>query len=90
MKVIFLDFDGVLNSEEFFIMSHHSADDKKGWTETDDFDPYAVKLLNQITKATGAKIVISSAWRINRTIEWLKALMYAVGVTGEIIDKTKH
>ena len=88
MKVIFLDIDGVLNSEEFFIMRHHSAEDKKGWTEKDDIDPYAVKLLNQITEVTNAVIVVSSAWREGRTVDWLSGFLRGVGVRAKVIGRT--
>lgn len=54
MKVIFLDIDGVLNSEEFFI-------NNKGLNL--EIDEEKVKILKEIIDKTGAKIVISSSWR---------------------------
>lgn len=51
-KIIFLDVDGVLNSEEFF----RSATKEERKTM---MDGKAVKLLNQLT---GAKVVITSSW----------------------------
>ena len=52
MKVIFLDIDGVLNAHEYDpeVLSGQIRRDK-------------VDLLNRILKVTGAKIVMSSAWR---------------------------
>lgn len=48
MKVIFLDIDGVLNS----------------WSTGYKITTKKLQLLNYILEATGAKIVISSSWRI--------------------------
>lgn len=47
MKLIFLDFDGVISNEE----SRYALNGKK------------MELVKQICDATGAKIVISSSWR---------------------------
>ena len=48
LRVIFLDIDGVL--------SHY----KSRW----NIDPQKVALLEEILKSTGAKIVVSSSWRV--------------------------
>lgn len=54
MKVIFLDIDGVLNSEQYI-------------RECDGcgivIDPSKMVLLKQIVDATGTKIVLSTSWR---------------------------
>ncbi len=55
MNYIFLDIDGVLNSEEFLLQNR----DKLG-----QIDPSKVKLLADLVKATEAKIILSSSWRI--------------------------
>ena len=78
MKVIFLDIDGVLNSEE-------SA--KKGI----HIDSNMVLRLKAIMEATGAKIVISSTWRIRTSIKTLEELFWATGLghhSRKIIDVT--
>lgn len=54
MKVIFLDFDGVLNSTKYML-----ACGKSGLV----FDPTKMLLLQQIQRATDAKIVLSTSWR---------------------------
>ncbi|MBR4864842.1 MAG: hypothetical protein IKU07_09720 [Oscillospiraceae bacterium] len=56
MKVIFLDFDGVLNSNAYLMRSGG-----QGVT----IDPARMVLLKQIVDATGAKIVLSSSWRLH-------------------------
>ena len=54
MKVIFLDFDGVLNYERYVRAS-------KGFGLI--IDPERMKLLKQITDKTGAVVVLSTSWR---------------------------
>ena len=61
-KVIFLDLDGVLNTEEYFA----SLKDKGLPTEDSFgnlFSPDAVENLRHIIETTNAQIVISSSWR---------------------------
>jgi hypothetical protein len=53
MKVIFLDIDGVLNSETFLKCNPNEAIDRK-----------SVSILKKIIDVTGAAIVMSSAWRL--------------------------
>lgn len=84
MKIIFLDIDGVLNSAAWFKRRKGKELDKDNF----HFDPEAVKELNKITDETGAKIVLSSTWRKNRSLESLRELFQNVGITGELIDKT--
>lgn len=56
MKVIFLDVDGVLNSEKYY--TEHMEDMMEN-----PVDRECVRRLKQIVDATGAKIVLSSSWR---------------------------
>ena len=90
MKVIFLDVDGVLNSENFY--RKRGAPDYRFEDEPPyplcEFDPESIKLLNQIIEKTKAKIVVSSTWRIGRTVEELKTLFKSVGIEGDVIDRT--
>ena len=92
MKVIFLDIDGVLNSEDWF---------KRRFEETDkdivhsqypfyEFDKGLVQNLNRIIKETGAKVVVSSTWRLGRSVEELQEILEKVGFEGKVIDKTPH
>jgi hypothetical protein len=90
MKVIFLDIDGVLNHQNWYQYRYENIDMKLVSNEYPkyEFDPKSVECLNWITDATGAKIVVSSTWRLGRTVEELQGLLKSVGVTGEVIDKT--
>lgn len=54
MKVLFLDIDGVVNSEESF---------KNGSGGNTDIDPYMAFLVGKIQLETDCKVVLSSSWR---------------------------
>lgn len=59
-KIIFLDIDGVLNTQLWYIQKNrHTPIDKYGYA----FDPNAVANLKRIVEETGADIVISSSWK---------------------------
>ena len=59
-KVIFLDIDGVLNTNWWYTqMDRNTPKDKYGYA----FDPKAVANLKRIVEETGANIVISSSWK---------------------------
>lgn len=69
-KIIFLDFDGVLNSVRSVVADQKCVnavrvkyDILAGHKIHSGFDPIAVKLIKEIVRRTGARIVVSSAWR---------------------------
>jgi len=62
IKIIFLDIDGVINSEDWF-MSDRNPGNLNG--QEGDIDPLCAERINKICQETGAKIVLSSDWRIN-------------------------
>ncbi|MFW6225708.1 MAG: HAD domain-containing protein [bacterium] len=76
MKVIFLDIDGVLNVIPTDI-------DKFGCTFHDNF----VDNLRWIIEETGAKIVISSTWRMGG-LKYIRDMWEFRNYPGEIIDIT--
>ena len=55
MKILFLDFDGVLNSERY--IRNHMGDG------TVIVDPLCMTLIRDIVRATKAKIVLTTSWR---------------------------
>jgi hypothetical protein len=65
MKIIFLDCDGVLNSQKFFNSGggKHRMGDVGLSFGASQLDPAGLALVDKIVDATGAKIVISSSWR---------------------------
>lgn len=76
MKIIFLDIDGVLNLK-------YPGHDKYGRL----FHPHFIDNLRTILEATGAKIVMSSSWKING-IDWLRDMWKDRNLPGEIVDIT--
>lgn len=63
MKVIFLDVDGVLNSE-YDLMIHREKNNITGSILYAEVEDRPLKLLKELVDKTGAKIVVSSSWRI--------------------------
>lgn len=82
MKIIFLDIDGVLNNYDILA---------KADAQPDTIDPVMVSRVNKIVEATGAKIVLSSTWRIMFGLEQtVNAYLIPAGLKGEVIDATPH
>lgn len=86
MRVLFLDLDGVVNSHDWF--RRRVKERPTGSYFERQIDPQAIALLNEITKATGTKVVISSTWRKNHTLQELRAGLGNRGFRGEIIGMT--
>lgn len=72
--VLFLDFDGVLNSTDWYQRRTH-----RGSLPYDEIDPLAVQRLNRIVAETGCKIVVSSTWRLLYSLDQFKAMLMLVG-----------
>lgn len=92
MKIIFLDIDGVLNSNDWYVYRRDNVpmDSVHAQYPFYELDPRAVKNLNRLINETGAKVVISSTWRLGRTISELQELLDSVGFIGEIVGITPH
>lgn len=92
IKVIFLDIDGVLNCHDWYSKRWKMYQEQDDIIERDypmnEVDTELIQRLNRITTTTGAKIVISSTWRMGRTLDELKTLFGNWGISGELIDKT--
>lgn len=89
MNVIFLDIDGVLRTD---------ASDRH-WSEVTGqpipksvfdrlFSNRSISILNEIIYYTGAKVVITSTWRVQNTLEELIEKFKIRGFRGHIIGKT--
>jgi hypothetical protein len=83
MKVIFLDFDGVLNH-----LDHFRATSGKRSSEAEGLDIECVKRLNRIIEATGAKVCVSSTWRLGKTLCGLRDILNDRGFVGKVVGKT--
>lgn len=63
MKILFVDLDGVLNSKRYFdskVWQERPKKSREDW-KLASIDDTKIPLLNRITDATGARIVISSS-----------------------------
>lgn len=85
-KIIFLDFDGVLNTEHYQGLLRYQGEP---WQDEHGafFDPNAVKQLRRIIDATGADIVIESSWKY-LGLDAMKELWKVRNLPGRVIDIT--
>lgn len=102
MRAIFLDIDGVLNSEAFLrrlearhrALGHEGPTRPKRDTTCDCFKLYhqidrdAVARLNRLVAETEAKLVISSSWRKLFDPPELEAILVEHGLVAEIFGST--
>lgn len=85
MRVVFLDIDGVMNS--------FASAKRFGSYQT--FAPESVEALNHILAETGAEIVVSSTWRLSRSIGDLTGVLWGqgvkcrpvIGMTPQLVDR---
>ena len=86
--LIFLDFDGVLNSKAH---ARHLGVFVRGVADLPliyRFDRRAVRLLNELISLTGARVVISSWWRRRYTTRQIEEALKQCGFVGEIVGST--
>lgn len=89
MKIIFLDIDGVLNSQVAFksgLCKHVEIDNAP--ITYQKFYPEYKERLNKLIKKHNAKIVISSTWRTYWKLDGMKRIWENEGMEGEIIGVT--
>ena len=83
--IVFLDFDGVLNTEQYQArLAVEGKPNKDAWGPL--FDPRSVENLRRILDATDAGIVISSSWRYLHRLGSLRMMWEVRGLPGEIRD----
>ena len=102
MKVIFLDFDGVMClSEQWGGRSKKmtkfqkefpgsTEGDMPAWIKLDNFDFKATKVLNSILLHNDVEIVVSSDWKLFATLQELKDMFDKYGVIKSPIDITPN
>lgn len=85
-KIIFLDFDGVLNTEHYQRLLSYQR--KAGRDEYGAFfDPEAVLQLRRIVDATNADIVVESSWKFYG-LEAMQKMWEERNMPGKVIDIT--
>lgn len=95
MKYIFLDFDGVLNSDKYF-SSFKYKKEAEGLKDEEvmliahwlHLDPEALEFMNQLVDQSKATVVVSSTWRVKYSIDELNEMLASRGATFKISDKT--
>ncbi len=84
MKILFLDFDGVMINRASFQIPRTVTEDANCATA----HPDCIAALNHILDNTGAKIVVSSTWRIGFREIAFRQIFKAWGVSGKSIGIT--
>lgn len=75
MRTVFLDFDGVLNSEK----------------SSEYFEPDKISLLNKLLASTDARLVITSTWRYGLSCSELDQILSTNGVlSGRVVGTTPY
>lgn len=90
MKLIFLDYDGVVNNLIFFDIN---GEPTFGYVEPDGEKPIdrqvndfqAIAWLNKICREFDCKVVVTSTWRGR---DDYKECLYRAGFAGEVIGRT--
>lgn len=76
-RILFLDFDGVLNNRRSLMRQGIDAIDRD-----------CVAHLQSVYDRTGCAVVVSSTWRLTRTVRELARILEGNGYTGPVIDAT--
>lgn len=81
VKIVFLDIDGVLCTRDSYRkMRNHYGEP--------NFEKNCVSAFNNFISQSNCKIVVSSSWRVGKSVQALQAVLKSQGVLGEVIDKT--
>lgn len=78
LAIIFLDMDGVMNS----------AESCKIYGTYERLSPRSIAALQHIIDTTGAKLVISSTWRLFRGLDGMREVLHHAGLRAEVIGMT--
>lgn len=91
-NIIFLDFDGVMDTALQLPMVGDARKEERKEIKTDKygilFDEEPVKNLGKIIAATHADIVIHSSWKIGMSVEYLQEMWKVRELPGNVIGKT--
>lgn len=99
MKVIFLDFDGVINSHQSAHFWHNRRDQSKwenemykDWPGTlkeyiaQEFCPIALSNVEElIRRVPELKVVVSSTWRLGETVESLQKILHPAKLVADAV-----
>lgn len=81
--VLFLDVDGVLNSERWWASMPPPPNPPPQWV-----DPACVARLDALARETGARLVLSSSWRLILGVEKTGAALASRGLSAPLAGET--
>lgn len=95
-NILFLDFDWVINSHEYFESEYYQERKKKlKWItfwkykfSPSLFDDRLIENVNSLIKECNFKIVLSTSYRLWETVEGCKELCKKIGIVWDCIWKT--
>lgn len=91
MRIVFLDIDGVLNSQDAYKAGECKyvewINDRGEKDHHQSFCSWSKEYLNKLIEETEAKIVISSTWRM-RGLDYMRKIWEIEEMKGEIIGVT--
>ena len=99
LRILFLDFDGVLNSgpymrtwaQAFYLTAPQEAKQSQAERFKMDaakIDTLAIERVNRIIAATGARVVVCSSWRHFHPVSRLRRLLRSRGFVGSVVGVT--
>lgn len=94
MKLVFVDIDGVLNSEDWFdLVEFYFGKSSFSQKKVDDIyriDPRAVQRLSSFlsNRSDSIHLILSSNWRRERTLEHVNILLNMLGFDHSLISTT--
>jgi hypothetical protein len=92
--IVFLDIDGVLNSEQWYAQAASSKEERNSQSSTHrsllerSIDPACIQRLNRLLRRTGAVVIVSSSWRKQHQLSEIVSIIEARGFCGEVIGAT--
>jgi hypothetical protein len=81
MKVLFLDFDGVINTATDFSPGSKPEQPDRWGHDLSLIRPELVARVDEVCRRTGAKVVFSTSWRYGNTPDYLHKLLVTRGLT---------
>lgn len=88
MRILFLDFHGVLAPHGYMERVQHAGWEGLELTEINRIDPRAVAVLNQVVEGAGCEVVVSSSRRSEFTYETLQRMLRHHGFEHTLLGMT--